>query len=110
MSLLRRDRNGIAAVEFALLAPILIVLYFGITEIGDAVVVYTKVTHTASAVNDLVSQAKIISNNDMQNIFNYAAFNNPSTDPTNTNFGKVTTAVASAGAMRFVNFVVKFSF
>ena len=47
---------------------------------------------------------------DIQNLLNYAAYNNPITDPTNTNFGKVTTAVASAGAMRFFNFVMRFTF
>ena len=47
---------------------------------------------------------------DVQNLLNYAAYNNPITDPTNTNFGKVTTAVASAGAMRFFNFVVRVTF
>ena len=47
---------------------------------------------------------------DVQNLLNYAAYNNPITDPTNTNFGKVTTAVASAGAMRFFNFVMRFTF
>ena len=30
---------------------------------------------------------------DIQNLLNYAAYNNPVTDPTNTNFGRVTTAV-----------------
>jgi hypothetical protein len=47
---------------------------------------------------------------DIQNLLNYAAFNNPNTDPTNTNFGRVTTAVAAAGAMRFYNFVGRFTF
>ena len=47
---------------------------------------------------------------DIQNLLNYAAYNNPTTDPTSTNFGKVTTAVAAAGAMRFFSFVTKFSF
>jgi hypothetical protein len=47
---------------------------------------------------------------DVQNLLNYAAYNAPITDPTNTNFGKVTTAVASAGAMRFFNFVMRFTF
>jgi hypothetical protein len=47
---------------------------------------------------------------DIQNLFNYAAYNNPSTDPTNTNFGKVTTAITSAGAMRFFNFVMRYNF
>ncbi len=47
---------------------------------------------------------------DIQNLLNYAAFGNPSTDPTNTNFGKVTTAAGAAGAMRFFNFVARFTF
>jgi hypothetical protein len=47
---------------------------------------------------------------DVQNVLNYAAFGNPNTDPTNTNFGKVTTAVAAAGAMRFFSFGLRFSF
>jgi hypothetical protein len=47
---------------------------------------------------------------DVQNLLNYAAYNVPVTDPTNSNFGKVTTAVASAGAMRFFNFVARFTF
>jgi hypothetical protein len=47
---------------------------------------------------------------DVQNLFNYAAYNNPTTDPTNTNFGKVTTAVASAGAMRFFSVGARFTF
>ena len=47
---------------------------------------------------------------DVQNLLNYAAYNNPVTDPTNSNFGRVTTAVGSAGAMRFFNFVARFTF
>jgi hypothetical protein len=47
---------------------------------------------------------------DVQNLLNRPAYNNPITDPTNTNFGKVTTAVASAGAMRFFNLVVRMTF
>jgi hypothetical protein len=47
---------------------------------------------------------------DVQNLLNYAAFGNPNTDPTNTNFGKVTTAVAASGAMRFISFAGRFTF
>jgi hypothetical protein len=47
---------------------------------------------------------------DIQNVLNYAAFGNPNVDPTNTNFGKVTTAVAAAGAMRFFSFGMRFGF
>jgi hypothetical protein len=47
---------------------------------------------------------------DVQNLFNYAAFSNPVTDPTNTNFGKVVQAVGAAGAMRFFSFTARFTF
>jgi hypothetical protein len=47
---------------------------------------------------------------DVQNLLNYAAFSNPVTDPTNTNFGKVVTAVGAAGAMRFVSFGWRITF
>ena len=47
---------------------------------------------------------------DIQNLFNYAAYSNPSTDPTNTNFGKVVAGVSAAGAMRFMSFGVRLAF
>jgi len=47
---------------------------------------------------------------DIQNLLNYAAFGNPNTNPTNTNFGKVVSAVSAAGAMRFFNFGLRFTF
>jgi hypothetical protein len=47
---------------------------------------------------------------DVQNLFNYAAYSNPVTDPTNTNFGKVVAAVSAAGAMRFVSMGLRIAF
>jgi hypothetical protein len=47
---------------------------------------------------------------DIQNLLNYAGFSNPNVDPTNTNFGKVVQAVSAAGAMRFFQFGLRFSF
>ena len=47
---------------------------------------------------------------DCQNLLNYAAYSNPVTDPTNTNFGKVVAAVSAAGAMRFFSGGIRFTF
>jgi hypothetical protein len=47
---------------------------------------------------------------DCQNLFNYAAYSNPVTDPTNTTFGKVVAAVSAAGAMRFFSGGIRFTF
>ena len=45
---------------------------------------------------------------DVQNLFNAVLWSNPTVDPTNTNFGKVTGATNSI--MRFITFVGKLNF
>jgi Flp pilus assembly protein TadG len=64
-----RCRTGIGAVEFALIAPFLFVLYLGGTEISMAVTINRKVEHTASTINDLVTQAQSLSQTDLQGIY-----------------------------------------
>lgn len=51
-----RDRRGVSAVEFALIAPILILIYFGLAELAQGMTVQRRVSHAAAAVGDLVSQ------------------------------------------------------
>jgi Flp pilus assembly protein TadG len=63
-----RDRRGVSAVEFALLAPIMIALYLGCVEVSDGVSVDRKVTMTAAALANLAAQATTISTSDMTNI------------------------------------------
>ena len=41
-------RDGLAAVEFAIISPLLITMYFGVTEIADAFTASTKATTVAS--------------------------------------------------------------
>jgi len=53
---LRGDRSGVGAVEFALIAPVLIVLYMGSLEISVAMSVNKKLARAASTVADLVTQ------------------------------------------------------
>jgi len=64
----RRDRRGVSAVEFALLAPIMIALYVGSVEISDAVSADRKVSLTAAALANLTAQVTTISSADMTNI------------------------------------------
>ena len=47
-SLLRRfraAREGMVATEFALIAPVMITVFFAVTELSDALEAGTKVTH-----------------------------------------------------------------
>jgi Flp pilus assembly protein TadG len=64
-----RDERGVSAVEFALVAPIMIGLYFGCVEISDGVSIDRKVSLAAAALANLSSQVTTISASDMSNIF-----------------------------------------
>ena len=50
------DTRGVAAVEFAFIAPILILLYFSMVEFCQAYMAQKRTGHVASVVADLVSQ------------------------------------------------------
>lgn len=58
---LRDDRTGVAAIEFALVLPIMLLIYFGIVELAQAVTVNRLVALTATTVTNLVSQYTTIS-------------------------------------------------
>ena len=68
-----RDRSAIGALEFALIAPFLFTLYLGGSEISMAVTINRKVEHTASTINDLVTQAQTLSDTDLRGIYNISA-------------------------------------
>ena len=65
---LARDKRGVSAVEFALLAPVMIGLYFGSVEISDGVSADRKVSLIAAALANLTAQVTTISTTDMTNI------------------------------------------
>jgi Flp pilus assembly protein TadG len=65
-----KERRGIAAVEFAMLLPMMMTLFLGSVEITTGVAIQRKVTLTARAVADLASQFTAIADSDMTNILN----------------------------------------
>jgi Flp pilus assembly protein TadG len=56
----RRDQRGVSAIEFALIAPFMILLYFGLVELCQALIAERKASHVASAVGDLVAQSESV--------------------------------------------------
>lgn len=63
------DRRGIAATEFAIIVPIMLVLFFGTVEFCSAVAVNRKVTLMARTLSDLTSQSTQVANGDLTNFF-----------------------------------------
>src|SRR6202789_3289994 len=64
-----RDRGGLAAIEFAFVAPILILAYFGVAELCGAMLAQRKTSHVASAIGDLTSQYSAPAASDINNFF-----------------------------------------
>jgi len=65
----RRDNRGVSAVEFALIAPLMILTYFGLAELAGAMMAQRRVSHAASAVGDLVAQSESVTNAQKDDIF-----------------------------------------
>ncbi len=61
--------EGVAAVEFAFIAPVLIAMFFGSIELTAAVTCNSRVTAVASTAADLVAQETTVSSSDMSNVF-----------------------------------------
>ncbi|MFN3658750.1 MAG: TadE/TadG family type IV pilus assembly protein [Pseudolabrys sp.] len=70
---LARDRRGVSAVEFALVAPMMIGLYLGCAEIAEGVSADRKTSLAASSVANLTAQVTTISASDMTNILDAAS-------------------------------------
>jgi Flp pilus assembly protein TadG len=65
----RCAERGASAVEFALIMPMMLVIFFGTIEVSNGVAVDRKVTLTARTLSDLVSQASTVSDSDLTNCF-----------------------------------------
>jgi Flp pilus assembly protein TadG len=63
------DASGVAALEFALLAPILCLLYFGMAELTQGVMAERRTAHTASTIGDLVAQSSTTTQAQVTQIF-----------------------------------------
>jgi len=90
-----REQRGASALEFALLAPLMLALYIGCVEISDGVAADRKVTLTAGTLANLTSQVTTLATADMDNIFSAStAIMNPYT---NTVSAKVSCIKIDAG-------------
>jgi Flp pilus assembly protein TadG len=64
-----RDNRGLAAVEFAMIFPIMLTLYFGTLETSDALTVSRRVANVAETAADLVAQQTSVSSSDLTDVF-----------------------------------------
>ncbi|MGV7217769.1 TadE/TadG family type IV pilus assembly protein [Bradyrhizobium sp. UFLA05-112] len=63
------DSRALAATEFAVVVPLMLVLFFGAVEFSSAVAIDRKVTMMARTLSDLTSQSTSVGDTDMTNFF-----------------------------------------
>jgi Flp pilus assembly protein TadG len=61
------DRSGLAAVEFAMIFPIMVVMFFGVVELSAAISADRKATLVARTLSDLTSQMGSVADADLTN-------------------------------------------
>jgi Flp pilus assembly protein TadG len=65
-----KNEQGLAAVEFAFVAPVMISMLLGLVELSQALLVRADVTNMASTGADLIAQESQVTTADMTNVFN----------------------------------------
>jgi Flp pilus assembly protein TadG len=66
---LLEDCRGIAATEFAVIVPVMLVMFFGMVEFSSGVAVDRKVTLMARTLSDLTSQSISVDGTALNNFF-----------------------------------------
>lgn len=91
-----KAREGVAAVEFALIVPIMITLLIGAVELSQAITVDRRVTQIGSSTGDLVARVdKNISKNEISDIMNIGSW---LMEPYNSAGTKITIRVITSSA------------
>ena len=66
---LSSDCRGLAAVEFVMIVPLMLTMFFGMVEFSSGVAVNRKVTLVARTLSDLTSQSTSVADSDLSNFF-----------------------------------------
>ncbi|KAF0173677.1 MAG: pilus assembly protein [Hyphomonadaceae bacterium] len=66
------DRRGLAALEFALIAPMMIVLLFGSVELTELLATDRRAANTAASVADVISRDTVIEDAEINDLWTAA--------------------------------------
>lgn len=69
---LLKNKDGVAAIEFAFVAPVMIALYIGLAEVSLLISADRNVSHSASVAGDLATQEASLDQDEIEDIFNAA--------------------------------------
>ena len=66
------DVTAVVAVEFAIIAPVMLVCYFGLAEVTQGMICQRRISHASSTIGDLVAQSSTITKAEVQDVFTVA--------------------------------------
>jgi Flp pilus assembly protein TadG len=72
MKKLRSDTSGLAAVEFALIIPLMLMMFFGMIDVSSGFAVDRKISSIAQTLSDLTSRYPVVAETDVTNFFTIA--------------------------------------
>jgi len=67
------DERGVSAIEFAMILPLLLLLFLGSVDVSQGISADRKLTNTAKTVADLVSRTTSVTAADVNDIFTAGA-------------------------------------
>lgn len=64
-----RRKEGVAAVEFALIAPLMVLVLFGIVEVSELLGANRRVESVAASLSDVVARDTIVDQDDIDDLW-----------------------------------------
>jgi Flp pilus assembly protein TadG len=68
----RRDEGGVAAIEFALIMPLMTLIFFAIVELSRRYEIYGDINHFNYQLGDYLSRSETLVSGDVDDIFDAA--------------------------------------
>ncbi|MFT3978729.1 MAG: pilus assembly protein [Sphingomonas bacterium] len=96
----RRDAQGVAAIEFAMALPVMLVAYCGSVDVVQMVMANRKVAQLRLALADLTAQYAPIAPSDLENIFDAAQMVLQPFDSANVNMVISSVVIDANGAAK----------
>jgi Flp pilus assembly protein TadG len=68
LAALAADRAGVSAIEFAIVVPVLLLLFLGMTDLVPGVMAQSQVDHANESTGDMAGEYSLMQDSDMVNV------------------------------------------